>query len=177
MVKKYIFNSLFLVLLALPLSVVAEGDNSPGFIDDVWQIYGSPYDQSEPAPVPGQYFSLHYEQKSGALVLVDLPSVEQGIPILMASYMGIKDPANQIGPGIPGLENTFLLDTIEFDGDIAQEKGIVRYRLRVDCFSETEALVTAGYFVPIIDGLPPAWWIKKVFKHEDQKEAVARTAN
>lgn len=171
---KHFINSLFLALLALPLVALAKDNSELGFIDGVWQIYGSPHYQSEPAPEPGQYFSLHYEQKSGLLVLVDLPSVEQGHPILMASYIGAKEPHNPIAPGV---DNSFLLDTVDFDEDIANEKRIFRYRFWVIFTSDTEAIVSAEYFSSIVDGLPPAWWIRKVFKQENQDEELARTTD
>jgi hypothetical protein len=165
MMIKYFINSFFLVLLVLPLGAVAEDNGDLGFIDGVWQIYGLPHYQSEPAPEPGKFFSLHYEQKSGVLVLVDLPSVEQGHPVLMASYIGTKSPNNTIALGI---DNSFLLDTVEFDTDIAKVKGIVKHRFWVIFTSDTEAVVITEYASPMADGAPPAWWIRKIFKQEAQ---------
>lgn len=102
--------------------------------------------------MPGQYFSLHYEQKSDTLILVDLPSIERGHPTLMASYIGARVPHNPIALGV---ESSFSLDTVEFDPDIAKEKDIVKYQLSVIFTSDTEAVVTANFASPIIDGIPP----------------------
>ena len=104
---KYFIKSAFLALLALPLTALAEEERDLSFVDGIWQRYGPPPGQIEDGVIEpeNKFYSLHYDQDSKTLLLIDLPTIdERDIPVLMASFIGKEETELVSGAKYFGLD-------------------------------------------------------------------------
>ncbi|SDX89669.1 hypothetical protein [Nitrosomonas halophila] len=158
---KYFIKSVLLALLVLPLTALAEEERDLSFIDGIWQSYGPPPGLIEDGVIEpeNKFYSLHYDQNSKTLVLIDLPTIdEKDIPVLMASFIGKEETEPVSGT------KYFALDMVGYDENIGVSKEYRLHRLHVIFHTETEAEVMR--WSPLIMLADWNWMMRKVFRHK-----------
>jgi hypothetical protein len=159
---KYFIKSVFLALLALPLTALAEEERDLSFIDGIWQRYGPPPGQIEDGVIEpeNKFYSLHYDQNSKTLLLIDLPTIdEKDIPVLMASFIGKEETEPVSGT------KYFGLDMVAYDEALFASKEYPYHRLHVFFHSETEAeVVRWERLLSFADD--NNWMMRKIFRHK-----------
>ncbi|MBX3628714.1 MAG: hypothetical protein KF908_02155 [Nitrosomonas sp.] len=139
---KYIRKIVFLALFILPLETLAQESGELGFINGIWQSYGSP----EQPEARNEYYSLHYDGET--LILISLAFLEYTRNTLMSTFAGT------------GFTRDFSLEGLDFDPLIPHTGG--KHNLNVSFTSDTEASVTAVFDSPIVDGAH--FIIRKIFQ-------------
>lgn len=139
---KYIRKIVLLSIFILPFGVQAQESNELGFINGIWQSYGSP----EQPEARNEYYSLHYNGET--LILISLPFLEYTRNTLMSTFIG------------SGSTKDFLLEGLNFDPLLPHIGG--KHKLNVSFTSDTEANVTAIFDSPVVDGAH--FIIRKIFQ-------------